>query len=317
MASVVRAILRLRALIREHKYDIVETSAVSPTVMATWATHGMPARHIAGLHQVYQRDRENKKQHRVWRGSLVFNRRTRYYAISDYVASQWVNYSGTPPERIRRIYNGIPNDCFDAAADRERVRNELGVPEESPLALYVGRLAAYKGIDVLVEALVPVLEERKMYLLCVGEPDLNIEGTREMLEEMRRRLSTQNGRARVKFLGYRKDIPRLMAAADVLVHPARSEGFGLTLVEAMAAGLAVVATNIEGIPEVLAKTDSLMVPPDDPRALRDAVLATLSRTPQEAAKAIEKGRQRAEDFRMNVRIDSMIRLFDDVIRQRS
>ncbi len=222
LVSVVPAIMRLRALIKEQKYDIVETSVVSPTVIATWATLGTPVRHIAGLHQVYRRDRENKKGHRVWRSSLAFNRRTRYYAISDYVASQWVSYSGTSPQRIRRIYNGIAHDCFDAVPDRERVRKELGVPEASRLAIYVGRLAAYKGIDVLLDALSPVLGERDMYLLYIGEPDLDIDGTREMLEEMRKRLSMQNGSGRVKFLGYRKDMSRLMAAADVLVHPARA-----------------------------------------------------------------------------------------------
>ncbi|MFH1718654.1 MAG: glycosyltransferase [Planctomycetota bacterium] len=209
VTSVVQAIIKLRTLIKEHKYDIVETSVVSPTVIATWATLGMPARHIAGLHQVYRRDRENKKRHKIWRRSLGFNRRTRYYAISDYVASQWVRYSGTPPRHIRRIYNGISNASFNVVSDRERVRKELGVPEESSLAIFVGRLAAYKGIDVLLEALFPVLDERNMYLLYIGEPDLDIEGTGEMLEEMRRALSRENGTSRIKFLGYRKRCPSL------------------------------------------------------------------------------------------------------------
>ncbi|OHB76293.1 MAG: hypothetical protein A2Z25_24030 [Planctomycetes bacterium RBG_16_55_9] len=316
LTGVARGIMKLRSLIKEHKYDIVETSVVSPTVIATWATLGLPARHVAGLHQVYRRDRENKKHHRVWRRSLAFNRRTRYYAVSDYVASRWVSYSGTSPRHIRRIYNGIPNDCFEAISEREQVRKELEIPGQSHLAIYVGRLAAYKGSDVLLEALLPVLDERNMYLLYIGEPDLDIEGTREMLERMDNLLAGKNGSGRVRFLGYRKDVPRLMAAADVLVHPARSEGFGLTLVEAMAAGLPVVTTNIEGIPEVLAKTDCLMVPPDNPGALCDAVLATLDRTPGEIAAAVEKGRKRAEEFRMNGRINKMFSLYEDVLRGR-
>ena len=67
-----------------------------------------------------------------------------------------------------------------------------------------------------------------------------------------------------------------MASADVLVHPAFMEGFGLTLVEAMAARLPVVATNVDAIPEILAQTSSLMVPAREPDALREAVLATLT-----------------------------------------
>jgi len=111
-------------------------------------------------------------------------------------------------------------------------------------------------------------------------------------------------------------IPRLMASCDLLVHPARIEGFGLVLAEALAAGLPVVASNVDGIPEVLAGTDSLMVQPDDPEALRDAVLKTLNRTPEETVCAIEKGRTRAEDFRIGKRTDAMVKLFEDV-RDRS
>ena len=86
--------------------------------------------------------------------------------------------------------------------------------------------------------------------------------------------------------------------------------------EALAAGLPVIASNVHGIPEVLAGTESVMVPPDDPNALRKAVLETLHRSPAEAAKAVESGRNRAEQFRIGERIDSMIRLFEDVLAGR-
>jgi glycosyltransferase involved in cell wall biosynthesis len=121
---------------------------------------------------------------------------------------------------------------------------------------------------------------------------------------------------RVQLLGRRNDVPSLMASSDLLVHPARIEGFGLVLAEAMAAGLPVVASNVQGIPEVLAETDSLMVPPDDPNALREAVLKTLNRTPEEATRAVEKGRKRAEAFRIDKRTDAMVRLFEDVLAGR-
>jgi glycosyltransferase involved in cell wall biosynthesis len=177
----------------------------------------------------------------------------------------------------------------------------------------VGRLAAYKGIDTLLEALGPVLEQNKLFLLYAGLPDLDVNGTREMLKQMEQRITQEGWRAQVKFLGYRKEIPRLMASADVLVHPTRIEGFGLVLVEAMAAGLPVVASNVEGIPEVLAGTESLMVPPNDPKALCEAVLKTLHRTPEEAYRAVEKGRIRAKEFRIDRRVDHMVDLFGDVI----
>ena len=107
-----------------------------------------------------------------------------------------------------------------------------------------------------------------------------------------------------------------MASADVLVHPTRNEGFGLVLAEAMATGLPVVASNVEGIPEVLEGTNSLMVAQDDSVALRVAVLKTLNRTSDEVAGAIEKGRHRVKSFRTDERTDAMINLFEDVLSDR-
>lgn len=317
ISGVVQAIMRLRRLLKEQEYDIVETSVVSPTVVGAWAALGMRTRHVAGIHQVYLRERENGRHHQIMRASLRFNRGTRFYAISDSVASHWVRYAGTPPGRIRKIYNGIPDDCFEAIPDREGVRRELGIPKHARLAIYVGRLASYKGIDTLIDAVGPVLDQMNTYLLCVGEPDMSIHGTREMLERADERISNEGWRDRVRFLGYRKDIPRLLASSDVLTHPTRTEGFGLTLVEAMAAGIPVVTTDIEGIPEVLEGTDSLMVPPDAPKAFRDAFLTALRRTPAETAAAIEKGRKRAEDFRMSTRVSSMINYYEAVLHGRA
>ena len=316
IANMIPAVLKLRCLIHEQGYDVVETSLISPTVIASWATWGTQTRHVAGLHDVFRRDTENSKKHMFWRVSVRCNRQNRYYAISDYVADHWIRYSRTSARHTRRIYNAISDDCFAPISDRRGVRGELGLPEDVRLAIYVGRHAAHKGIDTLLDALGPVLKQEKLFLLYVGNPDLFVSGTREMLQQMEQRIAEENWGDSVRFLSFSNDIPRLMASADVLVHPSRKEGFGLVLAEAMAAGLSVVASNVDGIPEVVAGTNSLMVPQDDPEALRDAVLKTLNRTPDEVSSAIEKGRHRAEFFRIDVRADAMIKLFEDVLSDR-
>ncbi len=314
MASMLVAIMKLRRLIKHYEYDIVETSMLSPTLMAVWAIRGRRPRHVAGLHQVFDRSRENGLIHRFWRLSLRLNGRIRYYAISDYVATHWVNYSGTEPKHLRTIYNAISDRYFEVRPDRNGVREELQIPAKGRLAIYVGRLAVYKGISTLLYALGPVFEQYDLYLLYIGSPDFNVAGTRETLQQMKEQVAKNRWGDRVKFLGYRRDIPRLMASADVLVHPAFMEGFGLTLVEAMAARLPVVATNVDAIPEILAQTSSLMVPAREPDALREAVLATLTCSPADRARTIERGRVRAEKFRMIHRTDAMIDLFSDLLR---
>ncbi len=309
ITSLLPAIWRFGCLLREQQYDLVETSMVSPTAIASWATLTGSPRHVVGVHQVFRRDRERSRQVQFFRFSVRCNRRIKYYAISDYVADAWIRYSGTPPGHTRTIYNAIPDDCFNVTPDRQCVRTELGIPAGARIALYVGRLAKYKGCDTLLDALGPILEENDLHLVYAGATDLFVEGTAEMAEKMQGQIQSNAWNKRVQFLGHRKDIPRLLASADLLIHPTRMEGFGLALVEAMAAGVPVVASNAEGIPEVLEGTDSIMVPPDDPESFRKAVLHALNRSDTEAARAVTKGRTRAEAFRIGKRVDTMLRLF--------
>ncbi len=181
--SLIPAFFKLRKLIIKQGYDIIETSMVLPAILASWATRGIPVKHITGLHHVFRISRENLPQHKLWRISVRINRHTRYYAISNYVATQWISYSNTLPSHVRKIYNGIPDDCFNATPERSGVRKEFGIPETCRLAIYVGRLAAYKGIDTVLAALGPIMNQQNLYLLFVGTPDLYVRGTKAMLEK--------------------------------------------------------------------------------------------------------------------------------------
>jgi len=316
LLSLIPAILKLRSLIQEEGYDIIETSSISPAIISTWATSFGHARHISGLHKVFKRDRENSWHHILWRFSVRCNCRVRYYAITDYVNRAWTRYSNTPFRYTCTIHNAILNNCFNAIPDRQGVRSELEIPNDCRIIMYVGRLDKDKGCDILFEAMAPILEPNNLYLLYVGMLDPAVPGAEEMLYKMKNQIVTEGLGDRIRFLGYRKDIPRLMAAADVLAHPTKIEGFGLTLIEAMAAGLPVVTTNVEGIPEVLDGTESIMVAPNDPHVLRVAILKALNRMPEEATRVLEKGRKRAECFRIDRRVDAFVNLFDEILSGR-
>ena len=309
------AALRLRRLIQDQGYEIVETSSAMPTSIAAWAVRGTNARVVAGLHQVFRRDRENSRKHKLWRASVRLNPDVRYYAISEYVAQAWIDYAGVSPNSVSVIYNGICDEAFKVAPDRPGVRAGLGIPEQAKLALFVGRLASYKGVDTVLEALGPISERHNLHILYAGWPDLNVEGTSHVLTSMKEMAEQAPWGDRVHYLGRRNDIPHIMAASDVLVHPARMEGFGLVLVEALATGLPVVASDVEAIPEILAGTHSAMVPPDDIAGFRDAVVRVLERPSAEAYRAAETGRLRAESFRSTTRTDALISLFDQVVRE--
>ena len=144
----------------------------------------------------------------------------------------------------------------------------------------------YKGHVELVKAVsrtVPVFPGT--LFLLVGRD----EGTLETC----RTLARENGvEGSIRFLGSRTDIPDLLRASDLFVHPSHEEGFSNAILEAMAAGKAVVATNVGGVPEaVLAGETGLLVPARDPESLAEGILALLQ-DPEKTRTRGEAGRQR-------------------------
>jgi glycosyltransferase involved in cell wall biosynthesis len=309
--QIILVSIKLRMLICKEKYYCVETSMVIPMIITIWATMFLRVRHIAGLHMVFDKKRDDSVIHKILKMSIFLKRDIHLYAISKYVMNAWRQYLNVKLKwDIQLIYNAIADEYFNAKSDRNIVCNEFGIDCESVIVIYVGRIAWIKGIDILIHALGPVLEKYNMQLLCVGLPDKSFKDTVELLDNLNKISRRECWESRIHFLGYRKDTPKLMASSDLLVHPTRREGFGLTLVEAMATGIPIVSTNVEGIPEVLEKTGSIMVPPDDPAALQIAVINVIQLSKAERAEIVKKGRIRSNEFRIGNRVDAIIKLFD-------
>jgi len=207
-------------------------------------------------------------------------------AISDHIARFTVSRGVRHPERVRRVYHGL-EPPVTAALEREgqHIRQELGIGPGAFLVGNVGRLALQKGQRHLIAAM-PLLLERvpQARAIIAGGGDL---------EDYLRALASEIGVAeQVHVLGPRKDVPALMHAIDVFVMPSIWEGFGLVLLEAMAAGRPIVASRVATIPEVVADGETgLLVPAGDPLALAEA-LAELAGQPEKASRFGEAGRER-------------------------
>ena len=218
-------------------------------------------------------------------------------AISDHIARFTVARGVRHPDRVRRVYHGI-EPPLTRALEREGqlIRADLGIPGDAFVVGNVGRLAPQKGQRHLVAAM-PVLLERvpRAHAVIAGGGDL---------EDYLRDLAVELGVAeRVHVLGPRRDVPALMHAMDVFAMPSIWEGFGLVLLEAMAAGRPIVASRVATIPEVVAEGESgLLVPAGDPFALADA-LARLADDPALARDMGEAGRER---LRRNFSLEKMV-----------
>ncbi|ODT98123.1 MAG: glycosyltransferase [Planctomycetes bacterium SCN 63-9] len=200
--------------------------------------------------------------------------------------------AGLPAARLTVIPNGIDPRPFDQAAPADR--RELGISESSHLALYVGRLDPQKGLPDLLAAAEWVGERTADWHLLVA-------GDGPERDRLVKRLASADSHPshwveRVRVLGRRADIPSLMKSADLLVLPSLWEGMPNVILEAMAAGLAVVATRVEGSEDlVIPEQTGWLVPPGDPSALGHALLEA-SRNPERCHAYGAAGRRRVEEF---------------------
>jgi glycosyltransferase involved in cell wall biosynthesis len=154
-----------------------------------------------------------------------------------------------PRDKAAVIYNGIDTAEYDSLAGRkaeirQKVRQSLGLSESARLVTLVGELNERKGQQHVIESAASILKTRPdTHFLFVGEGD-----ARSWIEEQ---LAGHKLEDTVFLLGFRKDVAEVITASDVLILPSRVEGFGYVLVEAMAAGLPVVATRVSSIVEVV------------------------------------------------------------------
>ena len=130
------------------------------------------------------------------------------------------------------------NRIHDCKIDKRAYKREIGVPEDCVLILSIGEMIERKNHEVIVRALAEVQNPNVYYAICGKGP------LREHLEQLANELGVGD---RVKFLGFRKDIPELCNTADISAFPSRIEGLGLAGIEAMAAGVPLVSSNVHGI----------------------------------------------------------------------
>ena len=189
--------------------------------------------------------------------------------------------------KVRCIYNGVDLARFCPRSPSAQLRASLGLPYGVAVVASVGRFVPYKGFAVLLEAADVVRASRPdVHWLLVGDGELRGE-----LERQCRTLSLDT---QVRFTGWRTDVADLLALADLFVLPSMSEHFGRVLVEAMALGKPVVATDAGGVPEIVVPGETgLLVPPGDATAMARAICALL-KDPARSAQLGAAGRRRVE-----------------------
>ena len=215
-------------------------------------------------------------------------RRDATIAISDGVRDALAR-SGLDPARIWVVRSGIDLAPYAAPFDRAQVRARFGIRERDFLVLQVAALTAEKSQRDLLAAARIVLDAKPEALVWIA-------GDGALREELERQHQELGLGDRVRLLGFRDDVPDLLRAADLFCVSSYHEGMGTATLDAMAAGLPVVATRVGGIPEVVEdRATGLLVPPHDPGAMAGAILGLAADVARRGAMG-ERAKERVRAF---------------------
>jgi glycosyltransferase involved in cell wall biosynthesis len=216
-------------------------------------------------------------------------------AISEGIRQVLIEW-GVPPGKVTCVRSALDLTPYERETDPEGFRKQRGIPLDAPLVVTMAQLIHRKGYRVLLEAIPRILQRvpDARFLFCGEGAD------RPALEAL---VAEKNLRQHVQFTGFVSDIPTLLAAADVVAHPALREGLGIAILEAMGMGKPVVASAVGGIPEVIAPPDTgFLIEPGDANALADYLIRLL----EDADLRRKIGEASALRIRKEFNVDNMV-----------
>ncbi|MBI3025084.1 MAG: glycosyltransferase family 4 protein [Candidatus Tectomicrobia bacterium] len=300
--SLIRAVhpvkdaVALRAcwrLIRGGRFDLVHTHTSKAGILGRLAARlagGCRVVHTPHGHVFYGYFGPSKTRLFIWAERLMARWTDAIVTLTDREAEEHLALGVGRSSQFVTIFSGIPlpGPKTRAGTGPSR-RRALGLPAEGALVGSVGRLDPIKGHGLLIQAFA-LLGDRHpgARLILIGEGE-----KREEYQALARELGVAEG---VCFMGWRDDVGDLLEELDLFAFPSRNEGMGRAAVEALAAGLAVVAARTGGLPEVVREEETgLLVPPGDAAALSAAIGRLLAR-PEERRAMGEAGRRLAQTY---------------------
>jgi glycosyltransferase involved in cell wall biosynthesis len=293
------AFVQLFLLCRRERFDLVTTHTSKGGFIGRLAAKFAGARHIVHhAHGFAFRETQGRWTRRfyVLLERIAARACNVIISVSEDHRRDAIRERVAAPQKIVTILNGIEVDSFGCTSTRE-ARQKLRLEVEDPLIGLANRLAPKKGMEHLIEAFRQIHEfYPRARLVLLGEGPSQPE-----LERQARNAGLGD---RVYFPGFRRDIPELLAAFDIIAQPSISEGLSIAILEAMAAGKPLVACDIPGNREIITSgVNGILVPPSDPPALAMAIGSLLDNS----AYARMLGETAQADCRKRFSQDRMVR----------
>lgn len=261
---------RISAILTSSKVQLVHTNS-------NMILEGALAARLLGIHHVYLAHIEFQQNMPIFErfpispasfAQLMGDLSSRVVAVSRSVAAALV--PPLSPDQVQVIHNGLEFAAFDQLAPEANggLRHELGLPADTVLVSSVGRIHPDKGNDLLIRCAADVVRQaQEVHFLHAGEED-----DKPFADRVRGEVSAAGIADHFHFLGFRRDVPRLLAQSDIFVLSSRREGHPYVLLEAMASGCAAVATRCGGVEDTVKDRETgLLVGIEDTAGMAAAV----------------------------------------------
>jgi glycosyltransferase involved in cell wall biosynthesis len=305
-----RGIYRLMRLMRQERIRIVHTHMYASNIS------GVVAARLAGVpvvvSQVHNVNHWNSRR-QVSMDSLLNGWRDKIIAVSEAVRQDYIETTGIDPQRCVVIHNGLNLEDFNRPSQAAQVRQKWGIDSDDKVVGVIARLVSQKDHETFLRAARLVKDKMAgVKFLIVGEEEES--GRLARLEALAVELGLKQ---EVIFTGLQRDIPAVLSIMDVSVLSSVKEGFSNVVLESMAGGVPVVATDVGGNSEAIVEgVTGLLVPPKDPAALAQAITKLLE--DPDSRKAMGRaGRARVEKlFSMRRVVEQTVNLYRDLLRQR-
>lgn len=314
----VQAFRRLESLVRDEKVDLVHAHLTYSAIWSALLSRKTAVPSVASLHVAPSATRAVLTSRMQIVAAAIRDRLMRFVLnrwssavvmVSDALARTYLAGGGIAKKKIRVVHNGVELERFrrDRAEVRARIGREFDIPDGTPVVVAVSVLRAGKGVEVLLDAAKDV---KDAIFLIVGDGP-----KREEWMEAGRRSGIAE---RVRWAGYRTDVDEILAGCDVFAHPSLDDAFPTVLLEAMAAGLPVVASSVGGIPEIVdSGVTGILVPPGNAAALAEGISSLLADRPC-LARMSEAARVRADSrFSTTAWTERLAVVYEDVIAEGS
>lgn len=297
-----RAVWRLRTTIRRHNIAVVHVNCDRAVPIAVTAARLASVPCVCYIHDLL----------RAWYlpKYVKYLNAAQCIAVNSRATAERCVAAGMQEGKIRVIYPPIQFSEFAGrtAGDGSMVRQALGLPADAIVVGIIGKISRNKGHEELVRAFAAAVQQQPaLRLLVVG--DSSMTGEDAFPAELAQLIQDLGIESRVTFGGLRNDIPAVMRAIDLLAVPSRSEAFGRSAAEALAAGVPVIASDVDGLPEVVQhNVTGLLTPPKDVAALTAAIVQ-LGADPGLRRRLGDQGPAAAARFDIAVHVREFMRLY--------